>query len=252
MKKVVNPKRKITTIYLIYIILNVFLFITASLQKIFILECNMSLIPFCVITAIIVYFIIAILCAIADKHILSLITGGLIFLSLVGVLLVVFFSILLESRIKMNDFLKNATQTTAVIGKIDREISFHKDSCGARSRSGRDCVSINGDKIPANDYYQVYFIYYVNYEVENKTYYSKYKEKEYRHFDKEETAMQYDSKYIEGDTITIYYNNNNPEKIMRYAKSGYVDVYITMLIILIFNIYYFYKYRQFLNEYDLK
>lgn len=167
-----------------------------------------------------------------------------------------FFAILIDYRTDSIKFRKHATKIDATIYRIDKNTKFIPEQCSAGTRQiGSKCYYYGKDDyVPASrEYYELYYTYYLKYEVNNTIYLSTYKEKEYKHFYNEEIALNYKTKYKENDYMTIYYDNNNPQIIRKYVKDNYgIETYITGLVVIIFQIFYFLILQFYINNKTLE
>lgn len=241
-------KRKLTTIIITYSIFAIIIFILALFKKYSVISSNFSLIPFYFIMAIISYGIMIVLVCQMGKVCRKKEPGASLCLSFIGIFLLVAFGIAIDVRKELIDFSKNATKIDALIINIDKNEKFVKDKCVNGIRHGTRCKSTTSDQEwYAKDYYEVYFTYQLQYTVGEKIYTTKYNDDKQK-FDYKEQATNCKSKYNNGDYITIYYDNDDPENIKRDSASGFGMVYFFEVIAILFQIIYFIKHKKYMKE----
>lgn len=244
-------KKKLKTIIITYSIFAIIVFILALLKKYSIINANFSLILFYIIMAIITFIIIIVLCNQMEKNQRKKETAISILINFIGIVLLITLGISIDVRKEIIDFSKNATKTDALIIDIDKDVQFVRDNCGSNGRRhGNRCKSNTSDlEWGAEDYYQVYFTYNIQYMVENQTYISKYRSNESKpKFEYKEQATNCKPKYKKGDYITIYYDNDNPENIKGNFSLGFGMVYAIESITIAFQCFYFIKHKKLMKE----
>lgn len=169
-------------------------------------------------------------------------------LSVIGIILLVFYGTAIDLKKELIDFSKNATKIEALIIDIDKNQKFVRDKCVNGIRHGTRCKSTTSDEEwYAKDYYEVYFTYELEYIVENEIYTSKYNDDKQK-FDYKEQTTNYKSKYNKGDYITIYYDNDNPENIKGNFSLNFGMIYFFEIIVILFHLYYFIKHKKIIKE----
>lgn len=245
-KKILNIIRNI---YFSYCIL---IFLISILQKHSIINLNFSLMPIYGISMFIIIIIIVVLFIKVEKIKYIDKMYSIIITSIIGLVAVIFFAILIDSRTSSIEFSKHSTKIDAIIyDDIEKEVKFHKDNCPAGySRVADRCYSINdkNDYKSANDYYEVYYTYHLKYNVDNRIYENTYEEKNYKKFSNENNALNYKVKYNKGDSLTIYYDNNNPQIIKKYVSTSYgIGTYIAGIIAIVLELLFYIKYNKFIK-----
>lgn len=242
-------KRNLKTIIITYSIFAISVFILAVLKKYSVISSNFSLIPFYLIMAILDFGIMTVLVCQMYKVCRKKEPGVSLCLGFIGIFLLVAFGIAIDVRKELIDFSKNATKIDALVYKdVDKDITKHKDTCVGKEMDGY-CY-IGDKKTPMKEpHYEIEYIYHLRYVVNGEEYTTIYKEKESKEFDNEQWANSYnDSKYKKNDYITIYYDNDNPEKIKGNFALGFGMVYFFEVIAILFQIIYFIKHKKYMQE----
>lgn len=247
-KSVADLKKKSKTIITVYSIFISIVTTLSLLKKYSIINSNFYLIPFYIIIAIITYGIIIILYSQTEKAYRKKASATSLILSVIGIILLVFYGTAIDLKKELIDFSKNATKIEALIIDIDKNQKFVRDKCVNGIRHGTRCKSTTSDEEwYAKDYYEVYFTYELEYIVENEIYTSKYNDDKQK-FDYKEQTTNYKSKYNKGDYITIYYDNDNPENIKGNFSLNFGMIYFFEIIVILFHLYYFIKHKKIIKE----
>lgn len=236
----------------LYFICFIVIFLISLLQKYSVINVNFSLIPFYIISTLAILITIIVLFIKVEKIQYQNKMYSIILIGVIGFIILIFFAILVDYRTNSIKFYKHATKTNATIIDIKKDVKFHKDTCPAGyTRVGYKCELIRNrnDYKPATDYYELYYIYQLKYNVDNKTYQTTYKEKAHKRFSTENEAMLNETKYSKNDTLTIYYDNNNPQSIKIYVPNNYgIETYISGIITIIFGVFYYFKFKKFIDN----
>lgn len=242
-------KKKLKAIIITYSIFTIIVFALALLKKYSVINSNVSLILIYFIMAIIDFCIMVVLVYQMEKVCRKKELGVSLCLSFIGIFLLVAFGIVIDIRKELIDFSKNATKIDALVYKeVEKDITKYEDNCVGVEK-GRYCY-VGDTKILMKDpYYEIKYIYYLQYNVNGKEYTSTYREKENKKFSSKQMASSYNkSKYKKGDYITIYYDNDNPENIKSDFSLGFGMVYVIELITIVFQCFYFIKHKKIMKQ----
>lgn len=250
MNKSKKTENKIYILRNIIIIYNLILFVTTILQKYFIIKPfkNIYLIWLC--TGIF-WVVMLIVFGKLEKYTINNKIHIIIVLLSTGLFMTTYYSWIINGRANLIIFSKNAVKTEAYIYDIQKEIRFHYDTCPGKIRGRDRCYSINDNDIwsDAEDYYELYSIYYLTYKVNNKEYDSKYKDKITNRFKSKAKAANYELKDKKGDYIVIYYDKNNPKSIKRYIAKNYgIIIDIIGLFVTLFNIFAIFIFSKYIKN----
>lgn len=242
-------KKKLKTMIITYSAFAIIVFILVLLKKYSLISSNFYLIPFYLIMAIIAFGIMIVLACQMNKVCRKKEPGVSLCLGFIGIFLLVAFGIAIDIRKELIDFSKNATKIDALIIDIDKKVEFVEE-CKGGTLSGNYCKSYDLKRTwQPREFYEVHFIYDLQYVVKNQTYTSKYSDyKNKEEFKYKEGATNWKSKYNKGDYITIYYDNDNPESIKGDFALGFGIAYFFEVIAILFQIVYFVKHKKYMKE----
>ena len=235
---------KIRNVHIIFFIL---LLVVAILQEYRVLDFDFKLLPFYIISLLIILILNTILYIRIKDNILrgKFLTTMLIGITSIG--LITFLAILIDNRMDNIKFLKNATKTEAKVTNIKKDIKYH-DECpgGYPYRIGGYCYRDISHDLKYSTYSSPYYTltnnYYIVYEAVGKNVYNSFDES--KKFSSEHEAQNYEGSYKVGDSVTIYYKNNDPSNIRLDVPTSLTEVYITEALAVVVQVIYVFKFRK--------
>lgn len=245
-------KKNLKFIGISYTLFAISIFFLSYLKKYYVIDSNFSLIPFYWIAGIILFISVIVLCCKMNKDYAIKKAISIICINLVGIFFLIFWGVCIDKSISLFEFSKNATETTAEIYReVEKNITKHtKNNCHGVEIGNYCYVGDQKTYFEDYDYYKLEYIYHIRYNVNGKTYTSTYSQKVSTEFSSELGASKSNqAKYNKGDYITIYYNNDNPKDFRADYSTGFgKGLYVIELLIILFQVFYFIKYRKFMKE----
>ena len=243
-----NKQKELKNIIIIYSIFAIIIFTLTLLKKYSIINSNFELLFIYIIIATFFLLTIVLLCA---KSFSSKEICNSMCINIVGIAILTIWGITIDIKKELIDFSKNATKTEALVYMdVEKDISYHKKRCNVGIEKYNHCYVGDSEYYlePEPAYYDVTYIYHLQYTVEDEIYKSIYRKQEGGKFSNEQKANSWKPKYKKGDYITIYYNNENPDDVRESFTLGFGMVYFLEVITILFQVIYFIKHKKYMKE----
>lgn len=251
-----SSKKNLKIIIINYTIFAISVFVLSNLKIYNVISPNFSLVPFYWIVGIIPFISIIVLCCKMNKEYAIKNAISIISVNLFGIIFLIIYGLIIESTSSLIDFSKNTTKIDALVYKdIEKNITKHTKYKCVGIEIGNYCYLGEYKSYSQDyDYYKLEYIYPLQYVADDEVYTSTYSEKVNKEFSSELEAnksyqARYQAKYSKGDYITIYYDNDDPNKFrLDYSKGYGKGRYVIDSLIILFQVFYFIKHKKYMRE----